>query len=161
MEMIFSQKQVRTWMTILVASSLLGLSALVRVSCGPVPFTLQTFVLFAIALRLSPKLAFLSVMGYLGYHTAVHPLWVVGPTAGYLVSFPIAAYLVASLAQKISPFIAVLLGQVVIYALGLLWLTPFGGASFAWSQGIVLFLIPDLCKAFASVLFVRHSKLVL
>lgn len=158
MEIVFSQSQVRTWMKILVASSVLGLSALVRISCGPVPFTLQTCALFIIALRLPPKSAFLSVMAYLAYHTAVHPLWIVGPTAGYLIAFPFAAYLVAQCAQKISPFLAVFLGQGVIYALGVSWLSSFVGLSSAWWQGVVLFLIPDLCKAIASVLFIRSEK---
>jgi biotin transport system substrate-specific component len=155
MEMIFSRNHVKIGTEVLIASVLLGLSALVRIPLGPVPFTLQTFALFVIALRMTPSLALSSVLLYLAYHTALYPMWIVGPTAGYLFAFPLVAFFSSFLAQKYSPLFSVVLGQIILYLCGVSWLSLFVGPSSAIWGGMVLFLISDCCKFCAAILFVK------
>lgn len=158
MEAVFSQRILREWTVVAVAAVFLGLSALVRVPCGVVPFTLQTLALFSIALHLSPRMALLSVLAYLGMHTSVHPLWMIGPKAGYLIGFPIAAYVVSSIKETRSPLLAVFVGQMIVYACGFSWLSSFIGMSNAWVYGVLVFMAPDLCKALAAVYAKKNLK---
>lgn len=75
-----------------------------------------------------------------------------GPTGGYLVGFVVAASLVGWLAERgwdrrfISAFAAMLLGNVVIYAVGLPWLAYFVGVEKVLLAGLLPFIPGDLVK---------------
>ena len=78
--------------------------------------------------------------------------YLLGPTAGYLLAFPIAAYTTGRLAEsgwdrRIPTAIAALAsGLVVIYALGFAWLTLFVGPTAAYGTGLAPFILGDLLK---------------
>ena len=135
-------------LTTYVLASLLGagimtLGALIKIPFYPVPFTLQTFVVVFLGLTQRPSQAFGSIMTYLVAATIGLPvlngglanaLWFFGPTAGYLVAFPFAACLIAYFRTRVHPFVAVLMGQTLIFASGFGWLATLIGAPLAWSK---------------------------
>ena len=97
-----------------------------------------------------------------------------GPTGGYLVGFVLAAYLVGALAERGwdrragTTVLAMVFGNVVIYACGLLWLSvlvylvgrPFGGRGIL-AAGLYPFLIGDLIKvALAAILLPSAWRLI-
>src|SRR5436305_774791 len=85
----------------LVGCGLIILGSLAKIPFFPVPFTLQTLALFILALTQSPKQACGSALCYLLLATLglpvfcgrSNPFWILGKCGGYLVAFPLAAYL--------------------------------------------------------------------
>lgn len=147
----------------LLGCSLITLGSLIQIPFYPVPFTLQTFALFTIALTQSPKQAFASASSYLFLGTLglpvfcgnVNPSWLAGSCGGYLICFPISAYLMAKLRTKMPDFLALLCGNSLLLILGFLWLIPFVGLQLAWTKGFLLFVPSGICKALAAVALTR------
>ena len=81
------------------------------------------------------------------------PAAFVGPTAGYLASFPIVAALAGLLPRARTPvghamgFAGFLGLHVVILAMGWAWLSRLIGAEAAFASGVVPFLIGSVVKA--------------
>jgi biotin transport system substrate-specific component len=130
----------------------------------PVPFTLQTLFVLLSGAWLGKELGAFSQVIYLVLGSAGFPVWAAGaggisrlwgPTGGYLIACPIAAWMVGLILEgddgpartRIWP--ALVAGLVIIYALGLfqlsLWLDC--GAKKAWALGAMPFLPGDLVKA--------------
>ena len=86
-------------------------------------------------------------------HGAAGAARLAGPTGGYLLSYPFAAALVGWLATRgwdrrpLTMLAAMLLGSLVIFALGAGWLTHFVGPSHAFLAGVLPFLPGDVVKA--------------
>jgi len=85
---------------------LTAVGAQIEIPIHPVPFTLQTFFVLLAGGLLSKRSAFLSMTLYLILGTAGLPVFssagfgvsrLLGPTGGYLLSFPIAAFLISYL----------------------------------------------------------------
>jgi biotin transport system substrate-specific component len=78
--------------------------------------------------------------------------WLAGPTAGYLWSYPLAAFTVGALAERgwdRSPGragLAMLAGNGVIYVVALPWLASFVGAGQVLEAGLLPFIPGDLLK---------------
>lgn len=121
----------------------------------PVPVTLQTLGIFLLPMLLGGEKAFASAVFYLLMATmglavlsggASNPLWLLAPTAGFLVSFPLAALLIGRLMdkQKTLSFFelarALFYGQLLIWALGAGWLAFFVGLNKAFFFGIYPFI---------------------
>ena len=142
----------------------------------PIPVTGQTFGVLLTGALLGPRLGALSLILYLIEGAAGLPFFfggtfglahILGPTGGYLLSYPLAAGLVGWLAGRgwdRKPFTmlaSMLLGSVVIYALGASQLAHFVGASKAMSGGVLPFLPGDALKALlAAVLLPVGWKLL-
>lgn len=143
-----------------LGSGLITLGSLIKIPFIPVPFTLQTLAIFILGLTQSPRLAMGSAICYLLWGSfglpvfagRANPLWVAGPCGGYLIAFPIAAYLIAKLQQTIHPFLAILSGQIVIYFIGFLWLIPFVGFTIAFTKGVLFFIPSGLFKNVVALL---------
>jgi biotin transport system substrate-specific component len=154
---------------VLAFALLTALAAQVRLPLPftPVPFTFQvlTVLLAGYALGAFPALA--SMLLYLGLGAAGLPVFgggataaaLAGPTAGYLLAFPLAALAVSRIAAGSTSLsrrlVAGLVGLAVIHAGGLLWLAwllptaPGGtGALLTWS--VLPFLGTDLVKLLAA-----------
>ena len=137
-----------------------------------VPFTLQPMVVLLGALALGSRLGAASQVVYLAAGIAglpvfaasgvlpPGPLRLLGPTGGYLMAYPFAAFLTGYLAERgfdrryLTSVIAMLAGLVVIYTIGVTWLGAFArtaegpapGMSVALLMGIYPFIVPDLIK---------------
>jgi len=157
-------------------------AAKVKVPYIPVPVTLQTLVLPLIAAAYGPRLGALTALAYLGAGLAglpvftntppavPGPLYFLGATGGYLLAYPVAAWVIGWLAggRQSSLFRligAMLAGEAIVLAAGFLWLA-FGaqiaggsgiGASAAFFAGIAPFLLPDLLKVALAACVLRAS----
>src|SRR3989338_336964 len=108
-----------------------------------VPLTFQPMVVLLGGLALGPRLGMASQLAYLTAGIVGLPVFaasatlppgalrLVGPTAGYLLSYPVAAFLVGYLAERgfdrryLTSVLAMLLGLVVVYGCGVAWLAYF------------------------------------
>ena len=134
----------------------------------PVPFTFQPMVVLLGAAALGPRLGMASQILYLSLGFAGLPVFaaspllpqgaarLLGPTGGYLMAYPFAAFAAGWLAERgfdrryVSAVAAMICGLAVVFAGGILWLTiastPSIGLSGALATGFVPFIIPDLAK---------------
>lgn len=135
----------------------------------PVPFTLQPMVVLLGGAALGSRLGMASQLLYLliGIMGAPVFAWspvlpqgvlrLLGPTGGYLMSYPIAAFVVGALAERrfdrryLTSVCAMAAGLAAIFACGVIWLAWFArpaGAGFelALSTGLYPFLPADLIK---------------
>lgn len=128
---------------------------------SPVPITGQTLAVLLVGTALGPWRGGLSLGLYLAEGAVGLPVFaggaaglatLAGPTGGYLVGFVVAAVLTGHLAQRgwdrrwLGAATVMVLGNVVIYALGVAWLTRFVGWPAAWLQGVAPFLAGDAIK---------------
>lgn len=146
-----------------------------------VPFTFQPMVVLLGGLALGARLACASQVLYLVAGLAGLPVFaasvtlppgalrLLGPTGGYLMAYPVAAFLVGYLAERgfdrryVTSFLAMLAGLIVIYAFGATWLAFFArtvsgsaaaGMSAALAGGVYPFVLPDLVKLAAAAAIV-------
>lgn len=148
---------------ILAGSALVALSAQVVVPLPftPVPITGQTFGVLFVGALLGSRRGALALGAYLLEGAAGLPVfagggstlaWLVGPTAGYLWSYPAAAWLTGRLAERgwdrrpATAALALAAGNAVIYAVGLFWLSFFVGSERVLAAGLLPFLPGDLVK---------------
>jgi len=134
----------------------LGARVAVILPGTPVPFTFQPlFVLLAGAL-LGARLGAASQALYLTAGIAGLPVfaagggaaYLLGPTGGYLMAYPLAAFLAGAFAHR-GPARALgglLLGLATIYAGGLAWLAVVGDVNAAVALGLRPFVLMDLVK---------------
>jgi biotin transport system substrate-specific component len=148
----------------LLGTLLLTASAKIQVPFWPVPMTMQTFVVLFLGAALGARLAAATVLLYLVEGAVGLPVfagtpekgiglaYMMGPTGGYLVGFVAAAYLVGWLAEHgwgrsvLRLFVAMLIGHVVIFAFGVLWLAQLIGLEKAWIAGVTPFYAATLFK---------------
>jgi biotin transport system substrate-specific component len=160
---------------ILCGSVLLSLSAQIAIG-WPVPFTMQTFAVLIIGALFGARLGSLTVLAYLIEGAVGLPVFSLGrgglsmlfsPTGGYLFGFIAAAYVVGWLAQNrwdrqiLTTVAAMIIGNMVIYCLGFLWLASMVGLKNALITGIYPFITGDLIKiALAAALLPSGWKLL-
>jgi biotin transport system substrate-specific component len=133
----------------------------------PVPITGQTLGLLLTGAILGPRRGALAMLLYLAEGAAGLPVFapsatlpgglgrLLGPTGGYLFSYPIVAALLGLLAVRgwdrriPSALLMFLIGNVVVYLFGVSWLNiykgTFGQVSLMWA-GVYPFLIGDAIK---------------
>jgi len=161
---------------IIGGSLVIALSA--RVAIGwPVPVTGQTFAVLMIAALLGSRRGCFAVLAYITEGAAGLPVFAHGragfavllePTGGYLVGFIAAACIVGLLAEKgwdrriRTTVLAMVFGNIVIYAFGLLWLCCLMGVNrTVLTAGLYPFILGDLLKiALAAILLPSGWKLL-
>lgn len=136
-------------------------SSYVSVPMVPVPVTMQTLAVLLVGALAGPRLGLAMIVSWLALAAAgapvladgkAGPVAFVGPTAGYLLSFPVAGYL-AGLATRtvardhVSRFAAFLGLHGVILLAGWAWLATVIGAQEAFTLGVVPFLVGSLIKS--------------
>jgi biotin transport system substrate-specific component len=134
----------------------------------PVPFTLQPMIVLLGGAALGARLGMTSQILYLALGIAGLPVFaasatlppgvarLLGPTGGYLMSYPFAAFVAGWLAEGgfdrryVTSVIAMAAGLAVIFAGGVLWLAffvqPSRGLAGALAAGFTPFVLPDLLK---------------
>ena len=157
-------------LTLIALASLLTAAAAqlaIPVLWSPVPITAQSFAVLLSGAVLGPRRAFAAQALYLIEGACGLKFFAggvggaavfAGPTAGYLVAFPIAAALTGWLCARgwdrrfPSMLLAMLIGSSVIFALGLAVLSRFLPPAQLLSAGLLPFLPGDLVKAAAAAL---------
>lgn len=172
----------RAVVLVVAGVALMTLSAKVKVPFPPVPVTLQTLAVPLIAAALGARLGTATMLAYLaaGFAglpvftntppAAAGPLYFLGSTGGYLLAYPLAAWIVGALTEAgagrsvFTLFGAMALGAVVVFALGFAWLAFVAqlasgatglGASAAWHGGVEPFILADLLKIALAAALIR------
>ncbi len=152
---------------IAAAAGLTALSARLAVPLPGtvVPFTLQPVAVLLSGLLLGARGGMAAQLAYLAAGAAGLPVfaagggaaYLLGPTGGYLLAFPLAAGAAGAIAGRRGGALRVVLGGVaglaVLHAAGLAWLAALSGPEAAREVGIARFAAGDLLKvALAAVI---------
>ena len=134
----------------------------------PVPFTIQPMVVLIGAAALGSRLGALSQILYLTLGMAGLPVFafapelpqgvarLLGPTGGYLMMFPVAAFATGWLAERGfdrhygTSILAMAAGLSIIFLGGVAWLASGVGLSAALATGLYPFVIVDVIKIVAA-----------
>ncbi len=147
---------------VIIGVMLLTLSSKIKIPFYPVPVTMQTFIVLALGIVYGLKLGTSTILFYLAVGIMGIPVFagtgagfavIAGPTGGYLIGFVIAAAVTGYLAEKgwdrkvVLTFVAMLIGNIIIYIPGLIWLANVLG----WDKpilewGLYPFIVGDLAK---------------
>lgn len=164
---------------ILSASIVIALAAQIAVPLphSPVPLTMQPVAVLLVGVVLGSRRGASAAALYLLEGASGLPvfaqghggsIWLVSVTAGYLWSYPLAAFVAGWVSERgwgsqIGRSIAgMLLALAVIYAGGWSWLAVLAGPSRAFAWGVVPFLVADVIKvALGAALLPKAQKLVL
>ncbi|HTP80108.1 MAG TPA: biotin transporter BioY [Bacteroidota bacterium] len=147
------------WVVAFVVLTAVG--AQVQIPHDPVPFTLQTMFVLLAGAFLGKWNGFISMVSYLACGVAAFPVFaggsfglikLIGPSGGYLLAFPLAAFVVGLLARRSTSYYRTLLsmaaGLVIIFAAGTAQLNALvfhdWGKSFA--SGFLIFSWWDIVK---------------
>jgi biotin transport system substrate-specific component len=179
MEIGFKQDSLRSlsapllgWNTVIgvvLATGLVAICAHIALPLGftPVPVTMQTFAVLLLGLLLAPGPAFACLALYLMEGAVGLPVFsphgpggiaqLLGPTGGYLLSYPFAAAMASVLYRRLRrSFLAALaasgLASLLILAAGATWLGLLSHLKFSvvFAQSVAPFLPGDAVKILAA-----------
>ena len=145
----------------------------IPLSFTPVPLTLQPFAVLLLGFLLGPRTAFATLVAYLAEGAAGLPVFapgpaslggiahLFGPTAGYLLSYPIVAMLISYLWRSSRrsfgmALIAAAAGDAVLLVTGAVWLAVWtsrvshAGMATILAQSILPFLPGEALKTVAA-----------
>jgi len=172
------QRPVTQVLLIVGASAIIAIAAQVaiRIPFTPVPLTLQPLAVVMVGIVLgawrgaaAAALYLLEGISGLPVFAQGHggALWLLGPTAGYLYSYPFAAFIAGWFSERgwgtstLRALAGMLIALAVIYLGGFSWLAIFFGPRAAFNMGIVPFVIADIVKiAIGATLLPWAEKLV-
>jgi biotin transport system substrate-specific component len=156
--------------TVLAGSWMIAATAWAEVPMFPVPVSLQTFGVLAVAALSGRRLTAEIIGAYLfqaaiglpvlaGGNAGIHHF--AGPTGGYLIGFLVAGVVAAAMAERwrgtIGLVAAFLIGHVLILAAGWAWLSVLMGPAAAWTGGVAPFLVGSLVKSAMALAVVKLS----
>jgi biotin transport system substrate-specific component len=144
-------------------SLLTALAAQVVIPIGPVPITGQTFAVLLTGALLGPRLGAMAMIAYLiegasglpffagGQFGLVH---LMGPTGGYLIAFPAAAFITGAFAEHgwdrrfFSAAAAMAIGSIIIIICGSVWFSVVSRTSIANAFVVTVapFILGDIVK---------------
>jgi biotin transport system substrate-specific component len=147
----------------------------------PVPFTIQPMIVLIGAAVLGSRLGALSqiiylMLGIAGFQVFAHSpelpqgfARLLGPSGGYLMAYPIAAFVTGLLAERgfdrryLTSVLAMSVGLAIVFAGGVLWIARLSGVQTALATGLYPFVVVDIVKVIAAGLvlptawkFLRH-----
>lgn len=155
---------VRSTALVVAFSLFVALSAQVVIPLPftPVPITLQTFAVLLTGALLGSRLGAAALLLYLAEGALGLPFfrggnggWLylaVSPTAGYLLAYPVAAYVTGRLAERgwdkkfLTAAAAIAIGSLVVLFGGWLGLLRFYPAGQAFALGVAPFIVGDIVK---------------
>ena len=160
------------------ASALIAIAAQIAIPLPftPVPMTMQPLAVIFIGAALgstrgaaAAALYLLEGFSGLPVFTQGHagPMWLVGATAGYLYSYPFAAWVAGFVSERgwgssiVRSVSGMLLALAVIYAGGWAWLAALTDARSAFFAGVVPFVAADIVKvAIGAALLPKAQQIV-
>ncbi|QQS37839.1 MAG: biotin transporter BioY [Ignavibacteriales bacterium] len=156
---------------------LTAVAAQIAIPVKPVPFTLQTMIVLLSGAVLGAKKGFYSQVIYLTLGAIGLPVFaqtpdatfgiarLIGPTGGYLLAFPLAAFLIGYLIQKNKSYTTVVasmfFGELLIITIGVFHLNLFYVHNFkvAVQTGAAIFSVWMVIKVFvAAAIFSRFNR---
>ena len=158
--------QLTNFVTVVICSLLLILSAKIKVDLYPVPMTLQPLAVLMIAMLCGRNISVAAVSLYLFQGMLGIPVfayggglpYLLGPTGGFLFGFLFASIIIGELAdrgwgkQHFKSVFAMLTGLIVIYICGIFQLSILKGFDFAIINGLKPFIVGDLYKLMLAAL---------
>ena len=158
--------QLTNFVTVVICSLLLILSAKIKVDLYPVPMTLQPLAVLMIAMLCGRNISVAAVSLYLFQGMLGIPVfayggglpYLLGPTGGFLFGFLFASMIIGELAdrgwgkQHFKSVFAMLTGLMVIYVFGIFQLSILKGFDFAIINGLKPFIVGDLYKLILAAL---------
>ena len=164
---------VRAVLLVALGVAAIALAAKIRVPMWPVPLTMQTFAVLTVGAVYGFRLGGITLLAYLALGlmgVAVFAgdtaglAYMTGPTAGYLIGFAVAAFVVGWLAERgwsrtVPGMLgALLIGNALIYAFGMPWMAYLflaeKGAVWVTQWGMTNFLLGDVLKLVLAALVV-------
>ena len=143
---------------------------------SPVPLTLQPLAVLLVGVTLgsvrgAAAAALYLLEGFSGLPVFAlghaGPMWLAGPTAGYLLSYPCAAWVAGWVSERgfgsttIRAIAGMLLALGVIYLCGFSWLAVLSGSRAAWIGGVRPFILADIVKvAIGASLLPQMQRLI-
>jgi biotin transport system substrate-specific component len=178
-EISYKQDTLRAWhppriawntvIAVVLATALVAICAHIAVPLGftPIPVTMQTFAVLLLGLLFSPGAAFACLGLYLVEGLLGLPVFsphgpggiaqLLGPSGGYLLSYPLAAGLASLIYRRgqrrfVAALAAAGLASILILAAGATWLGLLGHMRFSvvFAQSIAPFLPGDAVKVLAA-----------
>jgi biotin transport system substrate-specific component len=149
-------------------SILTAISAQISIPIKPVPFTLQTMIVLLAGAFLGSKNGAYSQLLYIFLGAIGFPVFaqttdgtmgfarLIGPTGGYLLAFPIAAYLVGYLTEKNQKYLTVIISMFVAELVVILFGTLYLYTAYlhnlvdAIKAGAAIFTVWMVVKVFAA-----------
>ena len=160
------------------ASLLIAIAAQIAIPLPftPVPLTLQPLAVIFIGVALGSTRGAAAAALYLLEGASGLPVfaqghggaaWLVGPTAGYLFSYPFAAYVAGFVSERgwgstiVRAISGMLLALGVIYLGGWSWLAMLTDARSAFTAGVGPFLVADIVKvAIGAALLPKAQQII-
>jgi len=153
---------------VVLGSIFMAVMTQISVPFFPVPMTLQTLAVMLIGVTFGFRMATATLALYLIEGAMGLPVFsnfgfgfakLIGPTGGYLAGFLIAAAVMGFMADRkvtrgwAGMIATLVIGEVIIMALGYGWLTSLIGTEKAWLGGVYPFILGDMLKlALAAVI---------
>lgn len=157
---------------VVAASAIIAIAAQIAIPVpfSPVPLTLQPLAVILVGASLGAGRGAAAAVLYLLEGIAGMPvfaqghggaIWLLGPTAGYLYSYPFAAFVAGWFSDRGWARSGMFVALAVIYAGGWSWLVQFSGIRGAFAVGVAPFLIADIVKvALGAVLLPYAERLI-
>ena len=151
---------IKNILLILFGSFLLAVSSKIQLPFWPVPMTMQTFIVFLIAMGYGWRLSFFTLTAYilegaLGlpvFATGAGLAYLMGPTAGYIYGMLLASIVIGFLSEKgfshtyLKSLVSLLIGSIIIFVLGVGYLGFIIGFDKAINFGLLPFIPSELFK---------------
>ena len=164
-----------SFLQVVFASLFIGLFAQIAIPLGftPVPFSLQTLAVMLVGALLGSRKGTLAVALYLFEWAIGWPVFAGGhggfavffcPSAGYLFSFLLEAFLIGYFLEKQRSFsflkiaAAIFCASLLQLGIGTLWLSHFVGLKNAPLMGFYPFLLTDLVKVSMVTVYLSSRK---
>lgn len=168
-DLVFKRSLVADIALVISGAVLTAIAAQISIPAYPVPFTLQTLVVLLVGATLGSRRGIISLALYAAAGLAGLPVFapkadgthavgvaaLLGPTAGFILGFIAAAFIVGLLAERkwssnvVKTFVAFVVGSLVIYLVGIpvLSATAFQGDLVASITYMIPFMVWDVVKA--------------
>jgi biotin transport system substrate-specific component len=165
-------------LTIIGASLLIAIAAQIAIPIpfSPVPLTMQPLAVLLVGVTLGSRRGAAAAALYLIEGASGLPFfaqghagasWLVAATAGYLWSYPLAAFVAGWFSERgwgsttLRAIAGMLAALAIIYVGGFAWLAMLSGTRAALTMGVVPFVVADFVKvALGAALLPQLQKLV-
>ena len=163
---------------VVAASAIIALAAQIAIPLPftPVPLTLQPLAVILVGAALGSTRASAAATLYLLEGASGLPvfaqghggaIWLISATAGYLYSYPVAAWLAGFVSERgwgnstVRSMTGMLAALTVIYLGGWSWLAMLTSPRIAFAQGVAPFVLADIVKvAFGAALLPYVQRIV-